>query len=119
MTTASTTKPRSSVEAVKLACQLPTGHDGGMTTADASRMHVTIHLSRQSTVSFEADHLWPLRGAYARFGNELSSLAEEVTRRLHTDGYIGFSAPADRITAIPLSAVKRIDFSGVPMEPTP
>jgi len=90
-----------------------------MTAAAASRMRVTIHLIQQSTVSFDADHLWPLHGAYARFGNDLSALAEEVTRRLHADGYIGFSVPPDNITAIPVRAVKRIDFSSAPMQPAP
>lgn len=82
-----------------------------MTAPDSSRMQVTIHLVQQTTVSFHAAQLWPLHGAYARFGNDLSSFAEEVTRRLRTDGYVGFSPYAGQITVVPLAAVKRIDFS--------
>jgi hypothetical protein len=74
-------------------------------------MQATIHLIQQSTISFSADQLWPRHGAYARFGEDLSSFAEEVSRRLHSEGYLGFYAPSDQITVIPLSAVKRLDFS--------
>jgi hypothetical protein len=82
-----------------------------MTASDAARMRVNIHLLQQTTVSFDASQLWPLHGDYARFGNDLPSLAAEVTRRLQTDGYIGYSPQAENITIIPLAAVKRIDFS--------
>jgi hypothetical protein len=84
---------------------------GVMTAPDSARMRVTIHLLQQTTVAFDASQLWPLHGEYARFGNDLPSLAEEVARRLRNDGYIGFSPHADDITLIPLAAVKRIDFS--------
>lgn len=80
-------------------------------TADSARRQVTIHLLQQTTVSFDASQLWPLHDEYARFGDDLAALAEEVTRRLRTDGYIGYSAASDTITVIPLAAVKRIDFS--------
>lgn len=82
-----------------------------MTAPDSSRMQVTIHLLQQTTVSFTAAQLWPLHGAYARFGNDLSSFAEEVTRRLRTEGYVGFASRNDEITIIPFAAVKRVDFS--------
>jgi hypothetical protein len=74
-------------------------------------MHVTIHLIQQTTVDFDAADLWPLHGAYSRFGADLASFAEEVTRRLRTDGCLGFRTASDKITVIPLSAVKRIDFA--------
>jgi len=79
--------------------------------ADPARLQVTIHLTQQSTVSFAAGELWPMHGAYGRFGSDLASFAEEVSRRLHTDGYIGYTAGADKITVIPLGAIKRVDFS--------
>jgi hypothetical protein len=74
-------------------------------------MHVTIHLIQQTTVDFDAADLWPLHGAYSRFGADLDSFAEEVTRRLRTDGYLGFRTAGDKISVVPLSAVKRIDFA--------
>jgi hypothetical protein len=80
--------------------------------ADSRR--VTIHLTGQPTVEFRADHLWPSSGEYARFGVDLSAFAEEVSRRLRTDGYVGCRLSADRITIIPLSAVMRIDFVDLP-----
>jgi hypothetical protein len=82
-----------------------------MTVPDAARMYVTIHLMQQATVVFDADDLWPKLGAYARSGHDLPSFAEELSRRLHTDGYIGYSSKPDSITVIPLGSVKRIDFS--------
>jgi hypothetical protein len=42
-----------------------------MTAPDAPHLHVTIHLVRQTAVSFAADDLWPMHGAYSRFGNDL------------------------------------------------
>jgi len=72
--------------------------------------HVALHLTAQTTVEFTADQAWPRHGDYSRFGIDLPSFAEEVSRRLRTDGYVGFSAGEDRITVIPLSAIKRIDF---------
>ncbi len=82
-----------------------------MSDQDASRLQVTIHLLQQTTVSFNAGNLWPMHGAYSRFGNDLPSFAEEVTRRLHADGYIGYTQDGEGITVIPLSAIKRVDFS--------
>jgi hypothetical protein len=81
-----------------------------MTATDAARMRVTIHLIQQATITFDAHELWPLHGAYARFGNDLPSFAEEITRRMQADGYVGFSPDAGEITVIPTSAVKRVDF---------
>jgi len=83
---------------------------------DALHLRVTIHLIHQATVSFDAGELWPMHGAYGRFGNDLPSFAEEVTRRLHADGYVGYTLGAEGITVIPLGAIKRVDFS---IEATP
>jgi hypothetical protein len=87
-------------------------HDEQMTdTASLDHMHVTIHLIQQTTVDFDAAELWPLHGAYGRFGSDLPSFAEEVTRRLRSDGYLGFRPDAHSISIVPLAAVKRIDFT--------
>jgi hypothetical protein len=80
-------------------------------TAPPDHMHVTIHLIQQTTVEFDAADLWPLHGAYGRFGSDLESFAEEVTRRLRSDGYLGFRPDGTSISIVPLSAVKRVDFS--------
>jgi hypothetical protein len=80
-------------------------------TESSSHLHVTIHLLQQTTVDFDAADLWPLHGAYARFGADLASFAEEVTRRLRSDGYLGYRPDPDSISIVPLAAVKRIDFS--------
>jgi hypothetical protein len=80
-------------------------------TGSLDRMHVTIHLIQQTTVEFDADELWPLHGAYSRFGSDLASFAEEVARRLRADGYLGYHPDADSISVVPLAAVKRIDFT--------
>ena len=88
-----------------------TAHDVGMTDPSANQMHVTVHLLQQTTVEFNAADLWPLHGAYSRFGADLPSFAEEVTRRLSADGYIGFHAEPSSITVIPQNAVKRMDFA--------
>ena len=80
-------------------------------TESSSHLHVTIHLLQQTTVDFDAADLWPLHGAYARFGADLASFAEEVTRRLREDGYVGFRIGTDGISIVPLAAVKRIDFN--------
>ena len=85
-----------------------------MTAPDSSRMHVTLHLMHEAEVSFDAAELWPLHGAYARFGNDLPSFAEEVGRRLHTEGFIGFSTAPGTITMIPMGVVKRVDFALTP-----
>jgi hypothetical protein len=83
-------------------------------TVVAGRMHVTIHLVQETTVDFDAADLWPLHGAYARFGSDLASFAEEVTRRLRSDGYLGFRPDERSISIIPLNAVKRVDFTDRP-----
>ena len=70
---------------------------------------VTIHLTAQATVHFNADQLWPMHGDYGRFGIDLASFAQEVTRRMHIDAYIGYCHEG-KISVIPLSAIKRIDF---------
>jgi hypothetical protein len=85
-----------------------------MTAPDSSRMHVTLHLMHEAEVSFDAAELWPLHGAYARFGNDLPSFAEEVGRRLHSEGFIGFSTAPGTITIIPMGVVKRVDFALTP-----
>lgn len=82
-----------------------------MTDSTSDRMHVTIHLVQQATIEFDAAQLWPLHGAYSRFGTDLAAFAEEVMRRLRTDSYLGFRPDETTISLIPLSAVKRIDFA--------
>jgi hypothetical protein len=82
-----------------------------MTDPSTGELHVTLHLVQQTTVEFDAADLWPIHGAYARFGTDLTSFAEEVTRRLGADGYTGFHRDQSTITVIPLSAVKRMDFA--------
>ncbi len=71
---------------------------------------MSIHLTSQATVEFSPSDLWPRDGEYSRFGTDLASFATEVTRRLHSDGYLGFCTRSDRISVVPLSAIKRIDF---------
>jgi hypothetical protein len=73
--------------------------------------HVTIHLAAQATVDFGADQLWPRHGEYGRFGTDLAAFAEEVVRRLRTESCVGFSGSAEQITVIPMSVIKRIDFT--------
>lgn len=85
-----------------------------MTETASDQMHVTIHLVQQTTVDFDGNDLWPLGGAYSRFGADLDSFAGEITRRLSTDGYLGFRPNSASIMVIPLSAVKRIDFTSRP-----
>ena len=68
-----------------------------MTGPEASRLRVTIHLIQQTTISFGAGDLWPMHGAYGRFGTDLASFAEEVTRRLSADGYIGYTVGTTNI----------------------
>jgi hypothetical protein len=77
-------------------------------------MHVTLHLLHEADVSFDAAELWPLHGAYARFGNDLPSFAEEVGRRLHNEGFVGFSPSPGEITIIPMAVVNRVDFALTP-----
>ncbi|MFL6163321.1 MAG: hypothetical protein ACJ74U_13960 [Jatrophihabitantaceae bacterium] len=89
--------------------QYETGEHRAAATPGERR--VTIHLTAQATVDFTADQLWPLHGDYARFGPDLPSFAQEVTRRLRADGYVGYRPAEDRITVIPLDSIKRIDFS--------
>ena len=81
-----------------------------MTSPEQDPRHVSLHLTSQATVEFSANHLWPRDGEYSRFGTDLGSFAAEVTRRLHSDGYLGYCTRPDRISVIPLSAIKRIDF---------
>jgi hypothetical protein len=78
-----------------------------MTASDPTHLRVIIHLMQQSTVSFEAGDIWPR--AEADFGVE--SFAAEVTRRLYSDGYLGYTTGADAITVIPAGSVKRLDFT--------
>lgn len=73
--------------------------------------HATLHLTAQATVEFTADQLWPLHGDYSRFGVDLQAFAHELTRRLQTDGYLGYRFADGRITLIPISSIKRIDVS--------
>ena len=84
--------------------------DGHMTEVGSDQLRATIHLVAQTTVSFNADALWPLHGGFSRLDLDLPSFAAEVTRRLRADGYVGFCPDSDSIAVIPLSAVKRIDF---------
>ena len=81
-----------------------------MTASCVDRRRVTIHLTAQATVEFSVSQLWPRDGEYSRFGVDLPSFATEVTRRLQSDGYVGFCTQSSQITVIPLSAIKRIDF---------
>ena len=82
-----------------------------MTASNEHRGQAIVHLIQQSTVTFSAAQLWPMDGAYSRFGTDIDSFAREVTRRLREDGYVGFAAEDDSISIIPFSAVKRIDFT--------
>jgi hypothetical protein len=82
-----------------------------MTAASEHRGQAVVHLIQQSTVTFSAAHLWPMDGAYSRFGPDIDSFAREVARRLQEDGYVGFRADDNSISIIPFSAVKRIDFT--------
>ena len=90
-----------------------------MTSAGAGRMHVSVHLLEQPTVTFTAAELWPLQGSYSRFGPDIDAFAEEVTRRLRSDGYLGFRGSDGAITVIPLAAVKRMDFTTQSADATP
>src|SRR4051794_22622922 len=77
-------------------------HDIAMTASDPASVRVIIHLMQQSTVSFDAGDMWPPAGAEF----DVESFAAEVTRRLYTDGYIGYRTSADAITVIPANSVK-------------
>jgi hypothetical protein len=83
----------------------------GAATSTSESRHATLHLTAQATVEFAADQLWPLHGDYSRFGVDLQSFAHELTRRLQTDGYIGYRLGDRRITLIPLASIKRIDVN--------
>jgi hypothetical protein len=100
---------RCPIVALSVAVDL-SAHDEAMTDTTSDRMHLTIHLVQQTTVEFDAVQLWPMHGTYSRFGADLASFAEEVMRRLGTDGYLGFRPDEATISLIPLNAVKRIDF---------
>ena len=82
-----------------------------LTEAAAGHLQATVHLVAQNTVAFTAVDLWPLQGAYSRFGGTLDSFAEEIARRMHSDGYLGFHADGASITIIPVGSIKRIDFT--------
>ncbi|HZZ98024.1 MAG TPA: hypothetical protein VFE19_13465 [Jatrophihabitantaceae bacterium] len=82
-----------------------------MTGASEHRGQAVVHLIQQNTVSFSAAQLWPMDGAYSRFGPDIDSFAREVARRLQEDGYVGFRANDGSISIIPFTAVKRIDFA--------
>jgi hypothetical protein len=87
----------------------PSGNPNGDSRVRFDQRHVTLHLTAQATVEFTADQLWPTHGDYSRFGIDLPSFAQEVARRLNVDGYVGCLVE-DRITVIPISAIKRMDF---------
>ncbi len=78
-----------------------------MTASSPVHVRVIIHLMQQSTVSFEAADIWPR----AAGDFDVESFATEVTRRLYTDGYIGYTTSTDAITVIPADSVKRLDFT--------
>ena len=80
-----------------------------MTASSLVHVRVIIHLMQQSTVSFEAADIWPR----AEVDFDVESFATEVTRRLHTDGYLGYTTSTDAITVIPAGSVKRLDFTTV------
>lgn len=82
-----------------------------MTETDPTHLRATVHLQHSAQVGFSAAQLWPMHGAYARFGNDLPAFAEEVTRRLSADGYVGFSPGGNKITVLPVSSIDRVDFS--------
>jgi hypothetical protein len=65
---------------------------------------VTIHLIRQRTVDFDAANLWPLRGVYSPSAPTWV-VAEEVTRWLGSDDYLGFRRDQASDTIVPLKAV--------------
>jgi hypothetical protein len=44
-----------------------------MADTASDRIHVTIHVVQQTAVDFDAADLWPLHGAYGRFGADLAS----------------------------------------------
>lgn len=81
-----------------------------MTASSPAHTRVIIHLMQQSTVSFEAADIWPSAGIEF----DVASFAEEVTRRLHNDGSVGYTTGPDAITVIPASSVKRLDFTATP-----
>ncbi len=84
-----------------------------MATSDAPRVHVIVHLDQQSAVSFAAGDVWPRSGLVQDPG-DLETWAEELTRRLHADGYLGYRDGRDRITVVTLGSIRRVDFSTEP-----
>lgn len=78
-----------------------------MSAPDPPRTRVTIHLLQQTTVTFDAVDMWPRPAA----DTDLTSFAAEFTHRMHSEGYIGFTAGPESITVIPLRSVKRVDFT--------
>ena len=90
-------------------CMIEQVSRGSVDESNTDHRRVTIHLTAQATVEFNAHQLWPMHGDYARFGIDLASFAQEVTRRMHVDAYIGYCHEG-KISVIPLDAIKRIDF---------
>ena len=88
-----------------------TAGEHGAIASQADKRRVTIHLTAQATIDFTADQLWPQHGEYGRFGPDLPAFAEEVTRRLRADGYVGYRPADQRITVIPRDSIKRMDFN--------
>ncbi|HEY2985599.1 MAG TPA: hypothetical protein VGJ38_15690 [Jatrophihabitantaceae bacterium] len=78
-----------------------------MTASSPAHVRVIIHLMQQSTVSFEAADIWPRAGV----DFDVESFATEVTRRLYSDGYLGYTTGTDAVTVIPAGSVKRLDFT--------
>jgi hypothetical protein len=74
------------------------------------RWTVVLHLHHEATIHFDASQLWPLTGAYGRFGTDLDALAAEVARRMHEDGYVGYRPTPETIALLPLNAISRLDF---------
>jgi hypothetical protein len=81
-----------------------------MSSEHSDPRRATIHLTAQATIELRADQLWPSYGEYSRFGVDLEAFAEEVGRRLRTDGFVGCYLSDEGITMIPFGAIKRIDF---------
>ena len=75
-------------------------------------LRVIVHLAQQTAVTFAAGELWPaFDGDGAGPGAAVSAVAVEVTRRLRTDGYVGYSPDEGTVTVIPGDAVRRIDVT--------
>ena len=90
-------------------CGGPTVTSG--TAASSAGFAVVLHLHDAAAVTFESGALWPLTGAYSRFGTDLDSLAAEVARRLHEDGYLAYRPTPDSVGIIPVASIKRVDVT--------